>query len=136
MSLMQMNNISFLTYCALGITGVILAVATVYETSDDKSTSAAAEEEPFEVYRQEESTEPTPKTEESGDSSGLFDVSPVNTNASQENSLFGTEAKQGAENGRIGGKKNKRRTKKHGGGIKKSGKTKRRKNKQKKSKKQ
>ena len=113
MSLMEMNNLSFLTYGALGLTGVILAIATAYETSDDNSSSAESPAEPEEEIeeKREEENEPTPKPAESSDNSGLFDISPVNTGTAPENGLFSTEAKPGAENERIGGKKKKRRTK-------------------------
>lgn len=39
MSLMKMSNLSLMTYGALGLTGVALAVASLYETSDKGSSS-------------------------------------------------------------------------------------------------
>jgi hypothetical protein len=43
MSLMQYNNLSLLTYGALGLTGIILAVATVYEASGPSAPAVESE---------------------------------------------------------------------------------------------
>jgi hypothetical protein len=45
MSLMQLDNLSFLTYGAIGLTGVILAVATAYDKDDEESGYVEPEKE-------------------------------------------------------------------------------------------
>lgn len=110
MSLMKYNNLSLLTYGALGLTGLALAIATIYESSGPSSESEVTESASSGTPISEmisNVTEPIKET---------FSSKPA-----QENGMF------------TGGKKNKKRkTKKHGGNIepkKKSNKTKHRKSK-------
>ena len=137
MSLMQFNNLSLLTYGALGLTGVALAIASVYETSETAGSDEVADAAAL-------SSVPTPAEEpassglfgseekpEESEGTGVFGSEEKPTEESDGNGLFG----QSREGERIGGKKKKRGTKKNKkGGSKKSRKTKHRK--QKKSKQQ
>jgi hypothetical protein len=160
MSLMQFNNLSLLTYGALGITGIVLAIATVYEYSETEIPKEEEESSIFSTPKEEPApsssffgtetkteeptapssglfgTEPKPKEEPTAPSSGLFGTEPK---PKEERGLFDLEPKEGEGNifgnNRMGGKKKKRRTKKRGGGSKKSRKTKHRKSRQQKSKK-
>jgi hypothetical protein len=147
MSLMQFNNLSLLTYGALGLTGVALAIASVYETSEtagsDEVADAAAlssvptpAEEPASsgLFGSEEKPEESEGTglfgseekPEESEGTGLFGSEEKPTEESEGNGLFG----QSREGERIGGKKKKRGTKKNKkGGSKKSRKTKHRKQK-------
>ncbi len=140
MSLMQFNNLSFLTYGAIGLTGVILAVATAYETPEGGSESESSES----------SAAPIPVAEPiKEEPSSLFGSQPEGEGegeGKESNSLFGSqsegegERKEEAESfydapdrERVGGKKKKkRRTKKQRGG-KKARKTKNKKQKHKKT---
>jgi hypothetical protein len=134
MSLMQFNNLSLLTYGALGLTGVALAIASVYETSGSPATeeasvfsSAPAEPESSGLLGSESKEEAGLFGSESKEDAGLFGSE---SKPAEGTGMFGTE--------RVGGKKSKRGTKKNKshkkGGSKKSRKTKHRK--QKKSKQQ
>jgi len=132
MSLMQFNNLSLLTYGALGLTGVALAIASVYETSETAGSDEVADAAAL-------SSVPTPAEEpassglfgseekpEESEGTGLFGSEEKPTEESEGNGLFG----QSREGERIGGKKKKRGTKKNKkGGSKKSRKTKHRKQK-------
>jgi hypothetical protein len=126
MSLMKYNNLSFLTYGALGLTGLALAIATVYEASGPSSAPAEPESTGSPISEMI-STATTPISD-------TFSSKPA-----EEPGLFGeSNSKPGIF---TGGKKNKKRkTKKYNGGNtheKQSGKTKYRKSKlQKKAKQQ
>jgi hypothetical protein len=136
MSLMQFNNLSFLTYGAIGLTGVILAVATAYETPEGGSESESSES----------SAAPIPVAEPIKEEPSSFLGSQSEGEGKESNSLFGSQsegegepsesfgAAPEGEGERVGGKKKKkRRTKKQRGG-KKARKTKNKKQKQKKTK--
>jgi hypothetical protein len=120
MSLMQFNNLSFLTYGAIGLTGIILAVATAYETPEggsesESSESSAASIPVAEPIKEEPSSFLGSQSEGEGEPSESFGAAPE------------------GEGERVGGKKKKkRRTKKQRGG-KKARKTKNKKQKQKKT---
>jgi hypothetical protein len=127
MSLMKYNNLSFLTYGALGLTGLALAIATVYEASGPSSEPAATESDSGSPISEmiSSATEPISDTFSSKPAEGP--------------GLFGeSNSKPGMFTG--GKKHKKRRTKKHNGSNpheKQSGKTKHRKSKlQKKAKQQ
>ena len=118
MSLMQFNNLSFLTYGAIGLTGVILAVATAYETPEGSSESAS----------NEPSAAPIPVAEPIKEESSSF-LGSQSEGENEPSESFGAAPEEGE---RVGGKKKKkRRTKKQSGG-KKARKTKNKKQKQKK----
>lgn len=126
MSLMKYNHLSFLTYGALGLTGLALAIATVYEASGPSSAPKESESSGSPISNIISTvTEPISNT---------FSSKPA-----EEPGLFGeSTSKPGMF---TGGKKNKkRRTKKHNESNKtekQSGKTKHRKSKlEKKSKQQ
>ena len=83
MSLMQINNLSLLTYGALGVTGIVLAIATAYEPSENESPK----QEESSIFSAPEEKEPEPTTslfgtEKKPDESDSFG-----------SSLFGTEKK-------------------------------------------
>jgi hypothetical protein len=126
MSLMKYNNLSFLTYGALGLTGLALAIATVYEASGPSSAPVEPESSGSPISEMISTvTEPISDTFSSKPAEGP--------------GLFGeSNSKPGMFTG--GKKHKKRRTKKHNGSNtheKQSGKTKHRKSKlQKKAKQQ
>ena len=106
MSLMQFNNLSLLTYGALGITGIVLAIATVYEYSETESPKEQEESSIFSTPKEE----PAPssgffgtetKTEEpTAPRSGLFGTEPKTEEPTAPSSgLFGTEPKPKEERG-------------------------------------
>ena len=123
MSLMKYNNLSVLTYGALGLTGIILAIATVYDSSDAPLPEPEPEVEPFETPISNILTntppEPTPLP-------GMFS----NNQPEQPGGVLGnTVAEEPPGAFKLGGKKKKRKTKRHRGpkSVKKSRKTKHRK---------
>ena len=108
MSLMQFNNLSLLTYGALGLTGIILAVATVYESSENE----LPKEEESSIFSTPKE-EPAPssgffgtetKTEEpTAPSSGLFGTETKKEESTPVSSLFGSETKQNESASPISG---------------------------------
>lgn len=93
MSLMQFNNLSLLTYGAIGLTGVILAIATVY---DGNAESGGEEEAAAASVSSSEPAAPAPVVAEPA--TGIFGNDNTET--------------------QTGGKKKHRKTKRKRGGSK------------------
>ena len=115
MSLTGINNLSYLTYGAIGLTGVILAVASAYDMGGENPPSA---ESPSESVFNEPAVPiappPPPSEPDASPLSSVFgDSGDKKEEASVLGSVFGeSEPKKEPGSPAFGGKKKKRRTKK------------------------
>ena len=118
MSLTGINNLSYLTYGAIGLTGIILAVATAYDRADGEPPlpeAAPLFTEPIvpdmpalPSFSSEPSSEPGPLAD-------LLGSSESNEESSILPDVFGSDEPKNEESNGMpasGGKKKKRRTKK------------------------
>ena len=126
MSLTGINNLSYLTYSAIGLTGVILAFASLYDTGGEPSSSAEESSSKSIFNEPEVPIAPPPSPNESSlsnvfgndeskpeEDSGLGSVFGNNEPNQEEASVFGnSESNKTTGQPPFGGKKKKRRTKK------------------------
>jgi len=122
MSLNGIDNLSYLTYGAIGLTGIILAVATAYDRGDGDTTpteSAPLFTEPIIPALPSFSSESS-NTDGPGPLAELLGTSEPKKEDSILPDVFGTNEpkKEPSILPAIGGKKKKRRTKKSKSGKK------------------